>query len=96
MLLPHCGLSRVFPPPFSFLCGLNIGILEESDFLMCQAITYSLDLSCPIKTLDVTSFFAAFLSIGDALWLPWDAQRKEGWEIAFTLLVGVEISKERL
>lgn len=62
---------------------------------MCQTVTYSSDLSCHIKTLDATSVFAAFLSIGDALWLPWDAQRKERWKIGFPLLVGVEISKEK-
>lgn len=58
---------------------------------MHQIITYSLDLNCHIETLDVTLFFAAFLTIGDALWLPWDVQRKEGWEIRFSLSVGVEI-----
>lgn len=58
---------------------------------MCQTIPYSLDLNCHVETLDVTLFFAAFLTVGDALWLPWDAQRKEGQEIRFSLSVGVEI-----
>lgn len=62
---------------------------------MCQTIIYRLDLSCHIKTLDGTLFFAAFFSIVDALWLPWDAQRKEGWELGFFPLVGMEIRKEK-